>query len=174
MGLDMYLTKKTYIGAHYEHRKVTGSIDIKIDNKKIDIDFNKVSEITEQVGYWRKANHIHNWFVQEVQDNIDECQESWVPTEKLQELLSLCQDIYIQLDDNNMEDIEKIDEYSKKKYTIREFKNKDDILKSLPPTCGFFFGSYHIDKWYKQDIKDTIDILEPIKNSDDIYYQASW
>ena len=31
------------------------------------------SRIIEQVGYWRKANQIHNWFVENVQDGEDDC-----------------------------------------------------------------------------------------------------
>ena len=38
MGLDMYLTKKVYVGANYEHRNVTGKINIKVGDKKLNID----------------------------------------------------------------------------------------------------------------------------------------
>lgn len=31
MGLDQWLTKKIYIGAEYDHRKITGAIDLKIN-----------------------------------------------------------------------------------------------------------------------------------------------
>ncbi len=63
MGLDMYLSKKTYV-KYWEHKgddnyevKVTkGGNPTKIDPKK-------VSYVTEEVGYWRKANQIHDWFV---------------------------------------------------------------------------------------------------------------
>ena len=61
MGLDMYLNKRTYIGAEYEHRKVKGKIEITEgeEDKPINIQFNRVSEIIERVAYWRKANQIH-------------------------------------------------------------------------------------------------------------------
>ena len=48
MGLDMYLTKKTYIGADYEHRKVKCKIDITIEGKKVAIDPSKVNEGDEK------------------------------------------------------------------------------------------------------------------------------
>jgi cysteine desulfurase len=43
--------------------------------------------------YWRKANQIHAWFVQNVQEGVDECERHWVPREKLVELRDLCLDV---------------------------------------------------------------------------------
>jgi hypothetical protein len=45
MGLDMYLSRKTYIGANYEHRNVKGKVEITIDGKPVNFDFNKISYI---------------------------------------------------------------------------------------------------------------------------------
>lgn len=48
--------------------------------------------IIEEVGYWRKANQIHNWFVENVQDGIDDCSyHNEVTKEILEELLDICQ-----------------------------------------------------------------------------------
>jgi hypothetical protein len=54
MGLDMYLSKKTYIGAQYEHNKVKGVIDISrkvyIENegeKKVKINIKLTSNSNE-------------------------------------------------------------------------------------------------------------------------------
>ena len=63
MGLDMYLTKRTWVGLNYEHNRETG--------------------------YWRKANHIHQWFVENIQDGNDDCREYYVPRERLKELLEI-------------------------------------------------------------------------------------
>ena len=35
MGLDMYLTKRVYVGANYEFRNVTGKINIKINGEQL-------------------------------------------------------------------------------------------------------------------------------------------
>jgi hypothetical protein len=158
MGLDMYLNKKTYIGANYEHRKVTGKIDIKIEGKKVNIDFNKVSEIIEQVAYWRKANHIHKWFVDNVQDGVDECQEADVSKEQLKKLYSDC----------------------KKVLDARKNKKKAKKLAEelLPPQEGFFFGDTDIDEYYYRDIEYTMDIIfKSVITADEeagFYYRASW
>jgi hypothetical protein len=149
MGLDMYLTKKTFIGANYKHRDVKIKIDCTIGDKKIVFNPEQISEITELVGYWRKANAIHNWFVQNVQEGKDECEETFVPIEKLNELKNLCQII---------------------------IKNKDKKLieEKLPPTEGFFFGSTEIDEYYFDDLKETVNIINYLDADGDYYYQSSW
>ena len=107
-------------------------------------------EISIGVGYWRKANAIHAWFVRECQGGRDECQTTWVPREKLEALLALCKE---------------------------SFENKD--ASKLPPQSGFFFGSTDIDEWYWSDIEHTIKTLESILNDRtldkfDFEYHASW
>ncbi len=37
-----------------------------------------------EVGYWRKANQIHNWFVKNVQGGVDDCGYYGVTKEKLE------------------------------------------------------------------------------------------
>ena len=41
--------------------------------------------------YWRKANVIHNWFVQNVQGGNNDCKAYVVSTKKLKSLLRLCE-----------------------------------------------------------------------------------
>lgn len=188
MGLDMYLSRKKYVGANYEFRNVKGTIDITIDGKKLPIDFNKVSQIEEAVGYWRKANAIHNWFVNNVQDGNDNCREYWVSVEKLQELLDLCKKVkdtavikegQIQngstFKDGKLEPIMQEGRY---------IENTSEIEALLPAKEGFFFGSTAYDEWYIRDIEYTIQLLEGLlkeekeHNKDgfysDFYYRASW
>jgi len=149
MGLDMYLDKEVYVGGNFEHREVKGVVDISIRGKKHNIPLNKISTISLRAGYWRKANHIHNWFVDNVQNGVDECQKSWVTLEQLTELKGVCE---------------------------RVLKNRELAGELLPTIGGFFFGSTEYDKYYFDDIKDTIKIInECLKdNSGDYYYQSSW
>lgn len=160
----MFLTKKHYIGANNTYRNVTGKIDIKINGVPMNINFNRVSEISEQVGYWRKANQIHNWFVRNVQDGEDDCKEYWVTKEKLQLLLSAVNTV---LDSKGT-------------------TNESAVTTEwLPPTNGFFFGSQDIDRYYWEDLEYTkniiTEILQSLEDSDEhasvppgFYYQASW
>lgn len=157
MGLDMYLERDTYIGEHYEHRNLRTSLVInKIDGggkrTRISHHIGKIASVTEQVGYWRKANQIHNWFVTHVQDGKDDCERYCVSREELQALLSACKEAI-----------------------------KDNNPNILPPRAGFFFGSTDISDYYWDDIRDTIRIIEPLLTPPDTnnlgisyYYQSSW
>lgn len=151
MGLDMYLTKNTYIGANYEHNKVSGTIQIEKDGKEIPIQFNRVYEIIESVGYWRKANHIHNWFVEKCQDGVDECQKTYINIEQLTDLLQVCKIV---------------------------INNKDLASELLPTSSGFFFGGTEYDEYYFNDIQYTIELIESLLKEDNtnssFYYSSSW
>ena len=149
MGLDMYLTKKTYVGAKFEHREVTGQIDVSVMETKLPIDFKKVRVIEEEAGYWRKANHIHAWFVENVQKGVDNCGEYYVSHKQLEALLKDCK-------------------------LVKE--NKSAASGILPTQPGFFFGGTDYDEYYMQDIDDTIKIIEEALKDEagDYYYQSSW
>ena len=157
MGLDMYLTRKKYVGAEYEHRNVTGTIDIKIGDKVLPINFNKVSYIEESAMYWRKANAIHKWFVDNVQKGKDDCGIYWVSIKALQELQKVCKQV---------------------------MANKEKASTLLPTQDGFFFGGTQYDEWYFSDIERTIEELEELLQDEsnintqgiysDFYYHSSW
>ena len=104
-----------------------------------------------QVAYWRKANHIHKWFVDHVQDGNDDCEEYRVTRDQLQLLLDNCKIALM---------------------------HKEEAPKLLPRQEGFFFGSYEYDEYYWLDIQDTIEQLEKILNEYpeewDFQYQSSW
>lgn len=156
MGLDMYLYKKEYIGAEYEHNIDPDKQNIFIINDK-EFPIKNLSYIIYNVGYWRKANAIHNFFVNECQDGEDDCKEYYVPIHILNKLYKICIEIHLihKHQSNTEEGIKRITEL-------------------LPPKKGFFFGSNEINDDYFDDIQHTITILEPLLNSDYIYYQSSW
>ena len=115
-----------------------------------------------KVGYWRKANHIHAWFVDNCQDGIDECQTTEVDKEKLEELLSICR-IIINPGGGPVPLVVK--------ETIAQ--------ERLPTREGFFFGCTEYDEYYYEDVKETMNILEKVLEETDfenesIYYSASW
>lgn len=153
MGLDMYLSKKSYV-KQWSFQKKNHEVDVKYDGEdRLDIKPERISEIVEEIMYWRKANHIHGWFVKNIQGGIDECQEYQVGLDDLIELKDLCK-------------------------KVLETKNTD----LLPITGGFFFGSKEVDDFYWEDTKATVEAIEGIlaeKRPDgatapDFYYQASW
>lgn len=151
MGLDMYLRKTIYIGNNYkdadEQVRVSGG----------GVKQERLTETIETVGYWRKANAIHKWFVDNVQKGVDDCGSYAVQKEHLEELLSLTKQVWL---------------------------NHRLAKKLLPTQSGFFYGQTEYNDWYFQDIEQTKEILENVlaematdeKNKvwADYYYHSSW
>jgi hypothetical protein len=170
MGLDMYLTARKYIGG-WNHSDEAEQAVFRNVLEAIGVTTEDVAPrsphvtVLVSVGYWRKANQIHGWFVDVVQKGKDECQDSYVTREQLQQLLTTCKHLRNPNSDPNNTALEKVN------------KNEAELL--LPPTSGFFFGSTDINEYYWQDIDYTIEVLERILFSGkfdgwDFYYHSSW
>ena len=147
MGLDMYLNAKRFLW-HNED----GLID-KISDAFPELDGAKVKQITAEVAYWRKANAIHKWFVDNVQDGEDDCGYYEVGEEQLKELLDLIDQVLAD-------------------------KSKADSL--LPCASGFFFGNTDYDQYYFEDLEYTKGVLEKLINNKEkmrgwyLEYHSSW
>lgn len=166
MGLDMYLYRKTYV-KNWDHMgpESLHQINVKLNNKKHPyIKKDLICSISEDVGYWRKFNALHQWFVNNCQNGVDDCKEYYVGDEQLEELFDICKRIK---KDNSLAD------------------------ELLPAQGGFFFGTTEYDNWYFSDIDNTIKILKPLialnkkidkkqENNERVYdlpgyyYQSSW
>ena len=160
MGLDMYLEQHHHYGGKYRSDGYEGGHTLTIKGdfiKKWDIKRENISHIAEEVASWRKANHIHGWFIENVCDGTDDCRPIWVAPEKLQELVDICHQVLKALDKKN-------------------YKRAETLL---PPVEGTPFGDWSIkDEWYRQDIEYTIKKIEPVlqKSCDvfsDFYYVSS-
>ena len=98
MGLDMYLERR-----EYKYRKPDGTYSTSAE----DLTFDKWGAsngtyITYNVAYWRKANQIHKWFVDNVCDGEDECNPHDVSLEQLTELRDLCMKVLWAIDGTKM------------------------------------------------------------------------
>ena len=143
------------------------------------------SMIMEQVGYWRKANHIHNWFVENIQDDEDDCNYHREVTKKdLEDLLDVCETVVA---NSKLINGKIINGYSYDgnfnkvcHYEDGQIIEDSTIAEKLLPTqSGFFFGGTEYDEWYLNDVKDTIDIIKKVLETTDfetqmIYYCSSW
>ena len=169
MGLDMYLyiRKTEYCSKYYKDE----GFDLKLElPKDVSRFFPNLTNLTisrttdYSVGYWRKANAIHSWFLENCAakdpfDNpIDDCRPIEIPLEKLEELLNTCKEV---LEDHSL------------------------ATRLLPTEDGFFFGSTEYDKYYFDNIEMTINIIEPVIDfmkhmseikdyTWDVIYEASW
>lgn len=126
--------------------------------------------IRESAGYWRKANQIHKWFVENIQGDIDDCRvHGEVSQEKLIELKEKCRSVLeiikLKYDDNND--------------CVGVEGDVDSACRILPPTPGFFFGDLGINEWYIRGIQETVCIIDNILDCINfktymVFYQSSW
>jgi len=184
MGLDMYLEKRTYV-KNWDHMKPSEKhqVLVKQGNKiREDIDPKKISYITEEVIYWRKANAIHKWFVDHVMDEEDQSGEWPVSKEKLKDLLELCKEVIAnsKLVKGKIKNGRRINPKTKEWESILEdgeYIEDPSVAENLLPSKeGFFFGSTDYDEYYLREIIRTAEALEKVveNNSGEYFYQASW
>lgn len=150
MGLDMYLYAEKYV-SDCQNKELFKKLLLAGNLKLSDLAPNSPSgEVKVCVAYWRKANQIHGWFVDNVQEGIDDCNYYYVKREKLAELRDLC---------------------------AKALKGKNHEL--LKPRASFIFGSTAFDEWYWKNLENTEKMLTKILNNPnfdgwDFEYRASW
>lgn len=179
----MYLTKRTYV-KNWDHLPAENRHEITVkrgDKVVTHIRPGRISEITEDVAYWRKANAIHKWFVDNVQDGIDNGGTFYVSREKLKELLNLCKTVLASsmLIDGKVQNGQR---YENGTWVpiLEDGKTVKDPTTAkilLPTQEGFFFGSTDYDQYYVEDLKETVEQLTAIldePDEGDLYYHASW
>lgn len=190
MGLDMYLKETVHL-AHYEGlrelndtyaaefesaEKVLEALGMPIPTIEGSID------VSVTVMYWRKANAIHQWFVNNVQGGEDDCGTYEVDVLQLEELRDLCAEVIKgsvlvpgvvsvgqTATDKGWKDILEPGE------TVA---NPELAEALLPTTSGFFFGGTQYDQYYIEDLKETVkglnQVLENKLDRSWFEYQSSW
>lgn len=154
MGLDMYLKGRMYVTGYQEDEAEQFSAIIDAVGARAYVDPDKWNgiQVDLPVGYWRKANHIHGWFVREVQGGEDECEEHYVSRERLVELRDICTRLLAD-------------------------RHPERAMSALPPVSGFFFGADGIGDWYWDDLTRTVAIIDRALSAPEqvfFYYQSSW
>lgn len=138
--------------------------------------------LLEQLVSWRKANQIHNWFVENVQDGKDDCANYEVTKEQLKTLFKLCMKVKLA---SKLVKGKVKNGYTKDGVEIPNIEDGEYIedpstaMELLPSQSGFFFGSTEYDQWYMSDIDFTIKkILEVLRTTDFdkeiVFYSSSW
>ena len=184
MGLDMYLSKKTYV-KRWKHDKKEHRhyVSVKLGSKvHPSIQPKRISEIVEEIGYWRKANAIHAWFIKNCADGDDDCREIYVSRSQLQELLDSVNEVLdnVVLKTGIVENGQalKDGEWEPILEEGKYIENIDVARDLLPTEEGFFFGSTNYDQWYHMDLELTKEILDDAlaepDNTGSFYYRASW
>lgn len=149
MGLDMYLNAKRYLWTYSDKNEDSAVAKQIAQVANIPNDF-EVQEIVIKAAYWRKANQIHRWFVENVQEGTDDCGHYYVSRQNLIDLKELCNKI---------------------------IANKDLASTDLPTESGFFFGATEYDDWYYNDLSETVEMIDKALTLDqqwDFEYHSSW
>jgi hypothetical protein len=169
IGLDMYLIEEEYVSPWMDEDRykafiaASGREDLfarhgtgaNLSSDSLTVQY--------RVGYWRKADHIHKWFVDNVQDGVDECQLSLIEREQLGELYNLCKEVL---------EVALIDDGS---------VINPRVCEALLPSSDLGVAG-HCDEWYIHGVERTVKILDALRSEDgtfgragmDYYYKSSW
>ena len=142
MGLDMYL-------------RVRKAHDFTKNQESFDNAYGthwKLSESTYTVCEWRKANAIHKWFVDHVQDGKDDCGRYYVSVDNLHELRSSCRNAMLSFDEGEI----------------------GDAAIWMPTQSGFFFGSTDYDEYYREDLQRTFDACNNLIRTIESPHRKQW
>jgi len=147
LGLDMYLIGEIWLfrKKYEELRKKVKQLFPQLEGEASLIEFELV--------YWRKANAIHRWFVENVQGGKDDCGKYPVTREDLKKLLKVIEEV---------------------------LENRDKAEELLPTQEGFFFGSTKYDRRYFKELKWTAEKLRKLINNEwlwenvHVFYESSW
>lgn len=108
--------------------------------------------------YWRKANAVHGWFVENCQGGEDECERHDVHPEQLCQLAHLCEQALAAYRAGNL----------------------DEARALMTPRAGFFFGGTDLDDWWAEnmaysatEIRRVIEAAARIGGCE-FFYESSW
>lgn len=144
----MYLTAKRYLSEfNQEEKYMKEQIATTIGPAPGPVKYVEVEAM-----YWRKANHIHQWFVDNCQDGKDECQLTYVSREHLTALREVCRAV---------------------------LADRTQAANLLPSQSGFFFGGTEYDEYYFEETQRTADALDALLAPEweapwEFYYRSSW
>lgn len=155
MGLDIYLLRKVYIGAGSGSRwlKIEGTVDIQKNGKSVPIELNRIWEVTECVGYWRKFAPLHQWMLENALSGENDCLEHIITPTVISKLKADCEKI------------------------VSAEKNWIAPAKEVFPFLHFEKADPEQLEEFLSEIKYTYKILLnlPAEHADAVYcYKASW
>ena len=102
------------------------------------VEANNVRDIIEEIMYWRKANAIHKWFVDNVATKFDYVfgynVGAKITLDKAKQLRDICKQVLA----------------------------REDPEKLLPTQGGFFFGGIEYNSSYYDSVSRTLEFLEKV------------
>ena len=93
MGLDIYLSKKTFIGAMFRSSEVNGTINITKHGKQIPIKLQRVSYVIEDIYHGNKTHWLHSWLNHELPEMLGNAEEREIDCDVMDRLHRVCIEI---------------------------------------------------------------------------------
>lgn len=144
----------------------------------------EVESLFEEVAHWNKANQIHTWFANHIQDGEDNRKYYEVTKGKLRELLEVCKAV---LDGSVVEQGQVSTGYGFDEagnrihhYAMGKVIANPRLAQHLLPTrSGPAFGSTDYDEDYIKDVVKTAKIIKKVLRETNfrthaIYYHSNW
>lgn len=113
------------------------------------------TEISYQIGYFRKFNALHSYIVKTFANGVDDCQDIILYKEDVEQIKKVLDEVL-----NAHQQVEKAKEL-------------------LPTQSGFFFGGTDYDEYYFEEAKVAADLMQKLLDNFDfenyqLIYEASW
>ena len=154
MGLDIYLSKKTFIGAMFRSSAVSGTINITKRGKQIPIKLQRVAYVIEYIYHGSKTHWLHNWLNHELPEELMNAKGCEISEDVMDHLHRVCIEI---LEHRNSPDLKEI---------CREKLHCD-----LNPEIGREALELFLD-----EVEKLATATDPSEKTDDavFYVSASW
>ena len=140
MGLDIYLSKKTFIGAMFDSRGISGSISLFIRGKKIPVRLERLTYVIEDIYHGSKTHWLHHWLDLELPETLGNAEDQEISGPVMDRLHDACVEV---LRHRNMTDFREVCKeklYCELKLEIREdelncFQDEvDELAKATGPS----------------------------------------
>jgi len=154
MGLDIYLSKKTFIGAMFDSRGISGSISLFKRGKKIPVRLERLTYVIEDIYHGSKTHWLHHWLDLELPETLGNAEDQEISEDLMDRLHDACVDV---LAHRNMTDFREV--------------CKEKLHCELKPDISEEALNLSLD-----EVEDLAQATDPSEKTDDAVFivSASW